>query len=111
MKKRRKWPRWLRWLVIFMACWFIVIPTIQALWIRHQVLSSVRSAQSVRLEEFRGREVLNKLELTPEQRKVVRRALPIVPDIGIPGLIALCFVPHHRVVTRDAAGQESAFII
>lgn len=110
-KKRPGWLRWLCWLAVFAAFWVTVVPTLQAFWIRHRVLSAVRSAQSVRLEEFRGGEVLTKVELTSQQREAVRRALPIVPDIGLPGMIALCFVPHHRVVTRDAAGQESAFTI
>ncbi len=112
MKKHRpRWLRWLRWLGIFVACWVTVVPTLQALWIRDLVLSAVRSAQSVRLEEFRGGEVLSKVELTSQQRAAVRRALPIVPDIGVPGMVTLCFVPHHRGVTRDATGQESAFTI
>jgi len=110
-KKRPRWLRWLRWLAIFISCWATVVPTLLALRIRHRVLSAVAAAQSVRLEEFRGGEVLTKVELTSQQRETVRRALPIVPDIGLPGMINLCFVPHHRVVTRDTAGQESAFTI
>ena len=83
----------------------------QVLWIRHQVLSAVRSAQSVRLEEFRGGVVLTKVELTSEQRAAVRAALPIVPDTGLPGVIALCFSPHHRIIARDASGEEFTFTV
>jgi hypothetical protein len=52
-----------------------------------------------------------KMELTYGQRDAIRHALPIVPDLGMPGLISLCFVPHHRIVMRDAAGQETKFTV
>ena len=83
----------------------------QAWWVRHQVLSAVRSAQSVRLEEFRGDVVLTQVELTAGQRAAVGAALPMVPDFGLPGVIPLCFSPHHRIIARDGSGAEFTFTV
>jgi len=101
----------LSWLAAFVAGWIIVVPTVQALWVRYQVVSAVRTAQSVRLEEFNGATVLSKVELEMEQRGAVAGALPMVVDIGLPGMGARCFVPHHRVIARDAHGQEFALTV
>jgi hypothetical protein len=108
---RRRWLRWLRWAGIFVAVWVTVVPTIQLLWIRHRVLSAVRSAQSVRLEEFSFGKVLTSVEFTSNDSNWIRPAMPIRPDIGCPGMIDLCFIPHHRIVTRDRAGLEWTFTI
>jgi hypothetical protein len=103
--------RLLCWFAVFVAGWSTVVPTVQALWIRHQVVSAVRSAQSVRLEEFEGVGVLSKVDLDVEQRNAVASALPIVPDVGWPDTVRRCFVPHHRVIARNAYGQEFAFTV
>jgi hypothetical protein len=106
--------RWLRWFAIFIICFTIVIPTLQALWVRHQVLSVINSAQSVRLGAFsrfaKPPKVIT-VELNTEQRKAITSALPIVPDIGIPGLYTLCFVPHHRLIAHSADGKDFVFLI
>ena len=78
------------------------------------------AARSVRLEEFLPNElrgpvskgkVLNRVELSVEQRKAVVSAIPMTPDIGVPGFILLCYMPHHRVVTTNSDGGEVAFEI
>jgi hypothetical protein len=106
--------RWLRWFAIFIICFTIVIPTLQALWIRHRVLSAVDSAESVRLEAFnrfaRPPKIFT-VKLDTEQRKAIASALPIVADFGIPGLYTLCFVPHHRLIAHSADGKDFVFLI
>jgi hypothetical protein len=77
-------------------------------------LSAVSLAQSVRLEGFSRFSKPPKIiavELNTEQRKTIASGLPIVPDIGIPGLKTLCFLPHHRLIARDANGKEFGFLI
>jgi hypothetical protein len=113
LKLERKF-RWVWWFIIFIIFLTVVIPTLQAFWIRHQVLSFVDSAQSVRLEAFsrfaRPPKIIT-VELNAEQRKAIASAMPIVPDIGIPFLEKLCFVPHHRLIARGADGKEFVFLI
>lgn len=93
-----------------MALWVVGVPTVQALSTRQRVLSAVRAAQSARLEEFGfGGSVLTVAELAPGQREAVARAMPPLPDLGWPGLMLLCFIPHHRIVARDSAGHEFKF--
>jgi hypothetical protein len=109
-KPRRRWLRWLKWLAVFIVLWVTIIPSLQAFWLRQRVASAMRSAKAVRLEEYSGR-ILNKVELDLQQRKAVISALRLAPDIGMPGMIALCFMPHHRVVIQNADGREIAFDI
>ena len=109
-RPRPRWLRWLRWLGLFIVCWITIIPTLQALWMRRQVVSGIRSAQSIRLEEFHVDQVLAKVELDAKQRDAAVSALPIVPDIGLPGpSILLCWFPHHRIVMTNADGREVSF--
>ena len=35
----------------------------------------------------------------------------MVVDIGLPGMGPRCFVPPHRVIARDAHGQEFALTV
>ena len=107
--KGRRWVRWLRWAGMFIVCWVTLVPSLQALWLRHRVLSDVRSAKSVRLEEFSGKQLIAKVELSVNQRQAVASALPIAPDIGVPGVISLCFRPHHRVVITSIEGVDVSF--
>jgi hypothetical protein len=107
-RKRRR--RWLWWLAGLLAFWFVGIPTVQALSIRYRVLSAVLAAQSVRLEEFGDDgSILTAAELGPIQREAIDWAMPPLPQLGVPGLYALCFDPHHRIVARDSAGHEFVF--
>jgi len=78
------------------------------------------TARSVRLEEFLPHDgsgpvssgtVLNKVELSTEQKKAVVSAIPMTPDIGMPGFMPLCYMPHHRVVMTKPDGREIAFEI
>ena len=121
MKPKRRWLRWLlKWLAIVISCWVIIIPSLQAFWLRHQIVAAFEAARSVRLEEFLPSElsgpvsrgtVLNKVELSMEQRKAVVSAIPMTPDSGVPGFILLCYMPHHRVVMTNSDGGEVAFEI
>ncbi len=108
---KRRWLRLLRWPAIVLASLVIGIPTLQAFILRFRVLSAVRSAQSVRLEEIGGgdMELLNAVELSPEQRKEVASAMPLLPDVGTFGMFKLCFVPRHQIVARGPAGQDFVF--
>jgi hypothetical protein len=120
MKPRRRWLKWLKWLAIVIGCWVIVIPSLQALWLRHRVVSAFEAARLVCLEEFLPSElsgpvskgkVLNSVELSAEQRKALVSAIPMTPDIGVPGSILLCYMPHHRVVMTNPDGGQVAFEI
>ena len=109
---RKRWRRWLLRSVIALAILVIGIPTLQAFALHVRVMSSVRSAQSVRLEAFDYEgNVLAKVELDRKQRREIASAMPLLPDLGVPGLMALCFVPHHRIVTRASSGQEKEFLV
>lgn len=112
----KRWRRWLRRLVIGFALVvigvFIGIPTAQAFLLHFRVMRAVNSAQSVRLEafDFMGN-VLAKAELDRKQRREIAAAMPLLPDIGVPGLMALCFVPRHRIVTQASSGQAREFLV
>ncbi len=93
-------------LAALLLCLFVGWPTINAFRIRHEVASAVRNAWSVRLEEYRNSEVLTSVELPREEWGTVTSSLRIAPDIGIPFMISLCFVPHHRVVIVDDRGRS-----
>ncbi len=119
-KPKRRWLRWLKWTAIVIACWVTVIPSLQALSLRRRIVTALNAASSIRLEEFLPKElsgpvskgtVLNTVELNTEQRKAVLSAIPMTPDIGVPGVILLCYMPHHRVVMTNADGGEVAFEI
>ena len=85
---------------------FIGWPTILAIKIRWQVAGALSHAKSVRLEEFLGHDVLTSVELPrPEWTQVVA-AMPIVPDIGVPGIVKMCFIPHHRIVIVGERGKR-----
>lgn len=84
--RRRRWLRWLLWPTGLLAFWLVGIPTLQAFMIRHRVVSAVEAAQSVRLEEFGVEGVLTAVELGPEQRRAVASAMPLLPDVGVPGM-------------------------
>ena len=117
-KKPRKWPRWLRWLkwtAIVLVCWIVVIPSIQALWLRHQIATAFAASKSVRLEEFlpsdmirpsRTGEVLTLMELNGEQRKALASAIPLSPAINIFNVPGFCYEPHHRIVMTNYDGGQ-----
>ena len=109
---QKRWRRWLRKAVIGLAVVFIGIPTLQAFVLHFRVMSAVLLARSVRLEafDFDGA-VLAKAELDGKQRKEIASAMPLLPDIGVPGLMALCFVPRHRIVASAPSGEEKEFLV
>lgn len=86
---------------------FLGIPTVFVLRTRFQISSALRSASAVRLEEYSSGKVLSRHPLTPTEFQRVTDAVPITADFGIPGVIAMCFVPHHRVIITDRATQLS----
>ncbi|MEY4482795.1 MAG: hypothetical protein RL693_247 [Verrucomicrobiota bacterium] len=90
---------------------FVIWPTLAAFRIRRQITSALRRAESVRLEEFRGSQVITSVELSRDEWHQVVAAMPAVPDTGVPFLVALCFKPHHRVVVMDAADGRTDFIV
>lgn len=108
---RRRWRRWLLRSVIALAILVIGIPTLQAFALHFRVMSSVRSAQSVRLEAFDHEGNVVAKVLDRKQRQEIASAMPLLPDLGVPGLMALCFIPHHRIVTRASSGQEKEFLV
>ena len=108
-KKPKRWRRILIYVGVVAFTLFVGIPTVSVLRTRFQISSAVRSASSVRLEEHSFGKVLSTRTLIPAEFQRVTEAVPITPDFGIPGLIALCFVPHHRVIIADAARQQTTF--
>ena len=109
--RKVRWRRRLRRSMIFLACLFVGIPTLEAFALSLWVLWAVGSAQSVRLEAFDFEGNVVAAELDRSQRKDIALAMPPLPDLGVPGLTALCFVPHHRIVTRASSGQEKEFLV
>jgi hypothetical protein len=110
--KSVRWLRWLKWTGLFALCWITVIPTLQAIWVRQKISSALRSATAVRLEEFvpnyatRKHRIISSVELSGKQRDDIVSALPILPDIGVAGVITLCYKPHHKAVILQADGNE-----
>jgi hypothetical protein len=101
---RTKWA-----LCVFVAILIglsMIWATARVFLVRRQVRAAMQLARSVRLEEFRGDgAILTKIVLPQDKWSEVLRAVPVVPDIGTPG-VALCFVPHHRIViTTDGTNE------
>ena len=90
---------------------FVLWPTINALRVRHSVATALQHAKSVRLEEFAFHVPLASVELPRDQWPQVLAAMPIVPDVGVPGSVRMCFIPHHRVIVTDQQGQPLAFTV
>ncbi len=111
-KGRRRLKRACVYALSGVLCLVLIVPSLQALMVRLRVSSALRSASSVRLEEYvrgyfpRTNYVLTAAVLKGSQRSDVLSALPVRPDIGIPGLIARCFHPQHRVVIGDDTGED-----
>jgi hypothetical protein len=100
-------------LVVAIAA-FIVWPSSNAYMIHRELVHSLQHAQTVRLEEFSGTNILTALELSHEQWPQVASvasSAPIVPDLEIPLVETLCFIPHHRIVMRDEQGKDSIFSV
>src|SRR5882762_2839640 len=90
---------------------YVILPTVAGFRIRYGIASALRRAENVRLEEFRGSQVITSVELPREEWRQVLAAVPVVPDAGAPFMVALCFIPHHRVVIMDAADGRFDFIV
>ena len=35
----------------------------------------------------------------------------MVPDLGIPGSVKMCFIPHHRIVITNPSQQQLVFTV
>jgi hypothetical protein len=98
-------------LLVLVICLFVVWPTVSAMLIRREVVSALRRARTVLLEEYVGNRVLTTVELPRGKWHEVVQALPVVPDMGIPLLVKLCFDPHHRIVLADEHGRYFTFSV
>ncbi|WP_422929228.1 hypothetical protein [Singulisphaera sp. PoT] len=114
----RKWNRRriVRWLAIAAGFWvllFVVWP-LGVGWNRKTtLLSAMRSASSVIVEEFSdvdGR-VLGGLELDAARRAELLRILPRAMPRGFGYTFKLCFVPHHRIVARTPGKPDFVMTI
>ena len=108
-KNPNRWRRSLIYVGIAVFTLFVGVPTAHVILTRAQIASALRSASSVRLEEHSFDKVLSTHQLAPAEFQRVSEAIPITPDFGIPGLLAMCFIPHHRVIIADASQQQKTF--
>ena len=90
---------------------FVIWPTVDAWRLRHAVTVALRTAASIRLEEFAFHRTLASVELPRSEWPQFVGALPVVPDVGMPGLVKLCFIPHHRIVVTDSRGGRFEFTV
>jgi hypothetical protein len=108
--------RIVRWLATVLAVWAVLgiaLPGGIMLGRRHRILTAMRSAESVRLEEFQeeGGRVLARHELDAAQRAALIHILSAILPRGFPYSLKFCFVPHHRIVARAADGTEFTLTI
>ncbi len=102
--KPKRWLRLTLTLAVVAGVFtFVVLPSIPALRKRHEILSALRSAVAIRLEEFlpghgEPDTILTTRALTAAEHHHVSAAIPITFPAGIPGLFKPCWEPHHRVV-------------
>jgi hypothetical protein len=108
MSKRRK-----IWICVgtMLFAFFVGWPTVHALFIRGRASSALKQAESVRLEEFVFHVPLASVELPRPQWSEITAHLPMVPDVGVPGSVKLCFIPHHRIVITGPHQQQFIFTV
>ncbi len=113
----QKWRRRIvRWLAVALGLWCffcLVFPYGIMLGRRHQIVSAMKSAESVWIEEFlelHGSIITHK-KLDKAQRDQLIRILPSILPRGLPVSLKLCFDPHHRIVARAADGTEFTLTI
>jgi len=97
-------------MLVFLAFLLVVtmaIPSADVWWKRRQIAEAVRGAARVRLEEYTTFRRLKSEPLAAADFHEVVEALPVTWQVGIPGLVMYCYVPHHRVVITDAQGRET----
>jgi hypothetical protein len=79
---------------------------------RDQITNAIHSAQAVSLEEFDDDgKILSRRELDAEQRAKANESIGGDLTGGVPFTLDMCFVPHHRMVARDAKGLDFTFTI
>jgi hypothetical protein len=109
--KPRRWCRILIGVGIFCFAIFVGIPTAQVLCTRFRISSALRSASTVRLEEYSFPRILTSRVITPAEYRQITDAVPITLQVGVPGVILRCFQPHHRVVITDTSQRETTFYV
>ncbi len=90
---------------ILVAIPFVISFSVKLRW-RYQIDNALRSADTVRIEEFERDKILSHLELDEAQRAELADILPTILPVGVPFSVKLCFVPHHRIVARTSEGIE-----
>ena len=92
--------------------YFLIIPTVWLLQTRHEILSALAQASSVRVEEYTTtNKVLATRVLSAGEIETVAASLPITFNLDARGLVKWCFVPHHRIIIAEAQGHETQFRI
>lgn len=71
-----------------------------------QITTALKSAQSVRVEEFHHGQVLVRRELNATQRAVLLGIVPAILPKGAQCSTLSCFIPHHRIIARQPDGTE-----
>lgn len=99
-------------IIVALVTYLLIIPTIWLLQTRHEILSALAQASSVRVEEYTTtNQVLTTRVLSAGEIETVAASLPITFNLDAPGLAKWCFVPHHRIVIADAQRHETQFRI
>jgi hypothetical protein len=94
-------------LTVLIVLYVLVVPTIGVFRARSRISSAVASASAIRLEEYLGDRVLTTRALTSVEFSRIIEAVPATWDYGMPGMMRLCFVPHHRIIITDAPTQRT----
>ena len=104
--------------ILFVIC--IIIPVVLFRTVMHsrmlsrrdQIVNALHTAASVRLEEFDDNgKILSQSDLNSEQRVVATESIKGDMTGGTAFTLTMCFVPHHRLIARDAKGLEFIFTI
>jgi hypothetical protein len=107
------------WLAILTTI-LVILPIALLLYVMHfrmisyrdQITNAIHSAQAVRLEEFDDDgKILSRRDLDAERRARANESIGGDLSGGLPFTLDMCFVPHHRVIARDAKGSEFTFTI
>ena len=79
---------------------------------RDQAVKALQTAESIRLEEFDDSgKVVSRRDLDSEQRVAANESIRGGLGGGAGFTLSMCWVPHHRVIARDAKGSEFALTI
>ena len=113
---RSRWVRRVGCLVIGMSL-IAAFPSgcclVRGGWWRFELANELRDAVSIRIERFAERSgpAVQSVGLDGPGRGELRRIAPAANSRTLPIALALCFVPHHRVVAKRADGTEWTWLI